>query len=437
MTQPPDESPGSPTREKTRVPHNEIDRDPLFDHRRTREAGTEESEDAPQEQGWEIAKTSRASRKRSKQAPQAKHIANPAILPSSFLPVENPDLSGEMDVRADSPTPGSNILLEPLTLRGTHQTTPESPETKGKERKRPPHWMKTTTRRRTLLEPKPSAQPHPEPPAARHDPKPTPSPGEQTEADQQHPTLITAIEVEETHGSTSRLDQDLVVPNLTRGQNQAQVNPASAESPSHRRNARKRHNPTHPGNGQHPSAPQSTPRNEGDLGPDPGRKILICIYDVGYVDNAYPTAVLIRTIIQQIFDTNRASRVAHPAAENPPNPSKKHAPPFFLVGNLTEVQEHILVAQQAWSTPPLSFFALPYNCPSSPYIGTIAGLSYVENERHELRQHIVNLILGNTEVRAFIQQHHDAIPAFNLGNAIRALTQSVHLTFHEINNQRL
>ncbi|KAL0957230.1 hypothetical protein HGRIS_001044 [Hohenbuehelia grisea] len=135
MAQPPDESPGSPTREKTRVPHNEIDRDPLFDHRRTREAGTEESEDAPQEQGWEIAKTSRASRKRSKQAPQAKHIANPAILPSSFLPVENPDLSGEMDVRADSPTPGSNIPLEPLILRGTHQTTTESeaiPRDKGK-----------------------------------------------------------------------------------------------------------------------------------------------------------------------------------------------------------------------------------------------------------------------------------------------------------------
>ncbi|KAL0957280.1 hypothetical protein HGRIS_001094 [Hohenbuehelia grisea] len=366
-----------------------------------------------------------------------------------------------MDVRADSPTPGSNILLEPLTLRGTHQTTPESPETKGKERKRPPHWMKTTTRRRTLLEPKPSAQPHPEPPAARHDPKPTPSPGEQTEADQQHPTLITAIEVEvEANGHfqahispTYELTDhpDLLPLGNSRVDIQTRPGPSSAESDSGYRSAAAR-DPIPPPDGGN----STTGQNQAQVNPRERRiPLLIDAMPVNGTTpriqgmdnirvhlNLHPGMRAIWDQTQDarylyIFDTNRASRVAHPAAENPPNPSKKHAPPFFLVGNLTEVQEHILVAQQAWSTPPLSFFALPYNCPSSPYIGTIAGLSYVENERHELRQHIVNLILGNTEVRAFIQQHHDAIPAFNLGNAIRALTQSVHLTFHEINNQRL
>lgn len=111
----------------------------------------------------------------------------------------------------------------------------------------------------------------------------------------------------------------------------------------------------------------------------PELKIFVYVWNAGFQTRDQTTQVdLLQQTIKKLLDS-----YDHVVA--PPRPAmemtgKKATPWVYLVAQLTNEAAEQLLSQTCWSTPSITFFAIPFTPPISDYIFTIENLTFCEQD---------------------------------------------------------
>jgi len=133
--------------------------------------------------------------------------------------------------------------------------------------------------------------------------------------------------------------------------------------------------------------------------PDP--KILVYTWEPGYQPNACDTVQKLKATIARLFKIEEPE-IGAPLAAQPLN--GRHAAPWcFIVTSLPQLAAEKLTEQKCWPTPEISFFAIPFSPPVSPFICAIENLTYLETQAAEVTQLTKNTILRNYAAVSMIQ----------------------------------
>jgi hypothetical protein len=132
----------------------------------------------------------------------------------------------------------------------------------------------------------------------------------------------------------------------------------------------------------------------------PHPKLLVYTWEGGYQPDASETVLKIQNAIANAFSIPEPD-VGPPLALAPPT-RKYSAPWCFLVANIPLLAAEALLKKQCWSTPSISFFAIPFAPRPSPYICTIANLTFPESKASQVLNLIKNTVLASKKVEACI-----------------------------------
>jgi hypothetical protein len=158
----------------------------------------------------------------------------------------------------------------------------------------------------------------------------------------------------------------------------------------------------------------------------PYPKLFVYLWEGKYQGNAALTAARLRATIANLVNIPEPAVVPPDAAR----PSSRYyaAPWCFLVTKIPSEAAEKLILQQHWSTPSITFFAIPFTPPVSRHLCSIENLIFQEVEADEVATLIRTTIHNNERARAFI---HSSDP---LPNALKRITDSIEvraLQMHE------
>jgi hypothetical protein len=158
--------------------------------------------------------------------------------------------------------------------------------------------------------------------------------------------------------------------------------------------------------------------------PDP--KLFVYLWEGKYQSNSALTAARLRATIGNLLNIPEPA-VVPPDAARPSN--RYYAAPWcFLVTRISSEAAERLILQQLWSTPSITFFAIPFAPPVSRHLCSIENLIFQEAEVDEVTALIKTTIQNNERARAFI---HTSDP---LPNTLKRIIDSVEvkaLQMHE------
>jgi hypothetical protein len=80
------------------------------------------------------------------------------------------------------------------------------------------------------------------------------------------------------------------------------------------------------------------------------------------------------------------------------------APWCFLVTNLPQLALDTLLEKQCWSSPSITFFAIPFSPPAFSYVCTIENLTFDELEARDVLQLVKTTIQGSERVATHIAE---------------------------------
>jgi hypothetical protein len=158
----------------------------------------------------------------------------------------------------------------------------------------------------------------------------------------------------------------------------------------------------------------------------PHPKLFVYLWEGKYQSNSALIAARLRATIGNLLNIPEPA-VVPPDAARPSN--RYYAAPWcFLVTRISPIAAEQLILQQYWSTPSITFFAIPYAPPVSRHLCSIENLIFQEAEADEVTALIKTTIQNNERARAFI---HTSDP---LPNALQRITDSIDvkaLQMHE------
>ncbi|KAF8347501.1 hypothetical protein F5887DRAFT_915767 [Amanita rubescens] len=139
----------------------------------------------------------------------------------------------------------------------------------------------------------------------------------------------------------------------------------------------------------------------------PAPKLIIFIANDTVTDEVHHRVVLIRKALVEIFpDVIPVIGSSYPVA-----PSCQPVFPF-LVHRIPVPYVRILTTQRYWSCADLTFFAMDFSPPPTPFVMTLQGLHLpAQPESEHVIEHIVRRkLLSSPSVTHLIGQHHDNLP---------------------------
>ncbi|KAJ6459831.1 hypothetical protein DFH09DRAFT_1348808 [Mycena vulgaris] len=107
--------------------------------------------------------------------------------------------------------------------------------------------------------------------------------------------------------------------------------------------------------------------------------------------------------------TGTAPLVGPPVAANPANRS---APFMYLVRGVSDADSQLLLLRRVWNlVGGTTFFAIPYNAPSSSFLFTLDGFSFGADDGIEVADLVVSVIYEDHNAQTFLAINHDNYPA--------------------------
>src|SRR5436190_7028808 len=129
-------------------------------------------------------------------------------------------------------------------------------------------------------------------------------------------------------------------------------------------------------------------------------KLFVYPWEAGYRPNAANTVALIKSVIANLLSIPKPA-VGAPLAAITQN--QRYAPPWlFLVTGITEKVAIELVTKQCWSTPAITFFAIPYAPLTSTFLCTIENLTFLDTEQDQVTKLVRATIQQNSRARDHI-----------------------------------
>ncbi|KAJ6523138.1 hypothetical protein DFH09DRAFT_1096817 [Mycena vulgaris] len=93
------------------------------------------------------------------------------------------------------------------------------------------------------------------------------------------------------------------------------------------------------------------------------------------------------------------------------NPGNRAAPFMYLVRGVSDADTQRLLSRPVWNlVGGTTFFAIPYDSPSSPFLFTLDGLSFDATDGMEVADLVVSVIYGDHDTQAFLAINHDNYP---------------------------
>jgi hypothetical protein len=140
-------------------------------------------------------------------------------------------------------------------------------------------------------------------------------------------------------------------------------------------------------------------------------KLFVYPWEAGYQPDASGMVHKLSAAIAALLSIPRPA-VGAPLAAIPP--ARKSAAPWcFLVTKLPPEAAKTLLSQQYWATPTITFFAIPYAPPPSPYVCTIENLTYVEPNGAEALRTIKDTIRDSVQAEELITRGNPDPTAFH------------------------
>ena len=139
----------------------------------------------------------------------------------------------------------------------------------------------------------------------------------------------------------------------------------------------------------------------------PAPKLIIFIANDTVTDEVHHRVVLIRKALVEIFpDVVPVIGSSYPVA-----PSRQPIFPF-LVHRIPVSYVRILITQRYWSCTQLTFFAMDFSPPLTPFVMTLQGLHLpaVPESEHIVEHLVRRKLLSSSLVTHLIGQHHDNLP---------------------------
>ena len=139
----------------------------------------------------------------------------------------------------------------------------------------------------------------------------------------------------------------------------------------------------------------------------PAPKLIVFIANDTVAKEVHHRVVLIRNALAEIFpDTVPVIGSSDPVA-----PAHQAVFPF-LVHRIPESYGRILVAQRFWSCTALTFFALDFSPPPTPFVMTLEGLHLSATPESEciVEQLVRRKLLSSPSVTHLIDRHRDNLP---------------------------
>jgi hypothetical protein len=135
----------------------------------------------------------------------------------------------------------------------------------------------------------------------------------------------------------------------------------------------------------------------------PHPKLFVYPWEPGYQADASAIVHKLSSAIANLLNITKPA-VGAPLAATPP--SRKHSAPWcYLVTKLPAEAMKTLIDRQCWSTPAITFFAIPFTPPITPYACTIENLTFVETDAGEALQTIKETIHDSESARDQVALH--------------------------------
>ena len=134
----------------------------------------------------------------------------------------------------------------------------------------------------------------------------------------------------------------------------------------------------------------------------PEPKLFVYLWNGAYQENATSTVTELRNAIANTFST-APPVVAPPSAATTPN--RAHAAPWcFLVTTSNEVRAK-LIQRQFWSTPAVTFFAIPFAPRISKHLGAVENMTFEVEDREKVHKLVTDTILASAPAAAHVRNH--------------------------------
>jgi hypothetical protein len=132
----------------------------------------------------------------------------------------------------------------------------------------------------------------------------------------------------------------------------------------------------------------------------PHPKILVYQWEAGYQPSGSETAQKLKSAIAQLFSIPEP-KVGPPYAAN--KSTHRYSPPWcYLVMGLPAATAEQLIGQLFWTTPSITFFAIPYAPLAYDFICTIENFTFHEDETHKALKVVMSSILTNQQACACV-----------------------------------
>ena len=149
----------------------------------------------------------------------------------------------------------------------------------------------------------------------------------------------------------------------------------------------------------------------------PEPKLFVYLWNGAYQENSAATVSLLRAAIANLLGISPPI-VAPPSAAA--KPRRAHAALWcFLVTSVSSEARAKLIHGQFWSTPTVTFFAIPFAPQISRHLGAIENLTFSADDQAEVQKLIRDTILASPPVGAHIHSHNqDPDALWKLTNSI-------------------
>jgi hypothetical protein len=151
-------------------------------------------------------------------------------------------------------------------------------------------------------------------------------------------------------------------------------------------------------------------------------KIFVYLWNGTHQEDAAPTVEQLQETIANILQIPPPTVMAPTAAVK--NNSFPTPPICYLTTGITEATANILLNKQFWSTPNLTFFAIPFTPPTSTFICALDNLKYPEAKHEEVEFMAKTAIWENLQARDHVEaldpSNDKAFP--NVVNSLIAIT---------------